>query len=218
MIILSPPSFARDRVRRTAGPQPACARASSALADLRSASMGLLLCVFTACSSNPEAKAPSAPAAEATEATEAEAPAASPTEAPVEAAAAPPSSEGPEPDLLAPSEEPAEVANPTPASAAAAQTASPSKTKPKATEAARPHAADTAAYSGPAPCQSKTLTLEPVITACRQGGRNAAKQVMKGAVAKARAAGTTLGCPSCHVDMNRYELKPNALTDLKRWL
>jgi hypothetical protein len=41
---------------------------------------------------------------------------------------------------------------------------------------------------------------------------------MKDAIAKAREADTDLKCASCHVDLNRYGLKPNALNDLKRWL
>src|SRR5688572_17481247 len=86
-----------------------------------------------------------------------------------------------------------------------APSASPPEATPNAT--VEPHGVP--AYVGDHPCKSTSLSVEPVISACREGGRTAAKQVMKGAIAKAREADTDLKCASCHVDLNRYGLKPN---------
>jgi cytochrome c len=44
------------------------------------------------------------------------------------------------------------------------------------------------------------------------------KALMRSAVGKAKAAGQDTTCTSCHVDMKSYGLKPNAVTDLKKWL
>jgi cytochrome c len=41
---------------------------------------------------------------------------------------------------------------------------------------------------------------------------------MKGAVSKAKAAGTDLKCTSCHEDTKDFHLKSNAVGDLKNWL
>jgi cytochrome c len=41
---------------------------------------------------------------------------------------------------------------------------------------------------------------------------------MKRAVAKAKAAGTDLKCTSCHVDTSNFQVKSNAVSDLKQWL
>ena len=41
---------------------------------------------------------------------------------------------------------------------------------------------------------------------------------MKGAVKKAKAAGTDLQCLSCHEDVKDFHLKSNAVADLKKWL
>jgi hypothetical protein len=41
---------------------------------------------------------------------------------------------------------------------------------------------------------------------------------MKGAVSKAKAAGTPITCKSCHTDTTSYQLKSNAIADLKLWL
>jgi hypothetical protein len=57
-----------------------------------------------------------------------------------------------------------------------------------------------------------------VASACKSGGRKSAKAVMKGAVSKAKAAGTDLKCTSCHEDTKDFHLKSNAVGDLKNWL
>lgn len=40
---------------------------------------------------------------------------------------------------------------------------------------------------------------------------------MKTIVEKAKAAGEKIKCTSCHTDQKHYELKDNALADLKKW-
>jgi cytochrome c len=56
-----------------------------------------------------------------------------------------------------------------------------------------------------------------VKAACEQGGRPAARAFMKTIVEKAKAAGEKIKCTSCHTDQKHYELKDNALADLKKW-
>jgi hypothetical protein len=41
---------------------------------------------------------------------------------------------------------------------------------------------------------------------------------MKRAIAKARAAGSKLGCNDCHRDQRSYRLKADAVARLRRWL
>jgi hypothetical protein len=67
-------------------------------------------------------------------------------------------------------------------------------------------------------CATKNFHYSQVGAACSSGGRKAAKDVMKGVVKKAKAAGTDLKCTSCHVDVSGFQLKGNAVTDLKQWL
>jgi cytochrome c len=54
--------------------------------------------------------------------------------------------------------------------------------------------------------------------ACKKGGRKAVKDIMRGVVKKAKAAGQDVQCTSCHVDTATYLLKPNAVSDIKQWL
>jgi hypothetical protein len=54
--------------------------------------------------------------------------------------------------------------------------------------------------------------------ACRTGGRPAAKALMKKMVTKAKETNPDIKCSSCHQDMKSFELKDNALTDLKKLL
>lgn len=68
------------------------------------------------------------------------------------------------------------------------------------------------------PCQAARFAFGSVSKACKDGGRKAVKPIMKGAVSKAKAAGTDLTCKSCHTDTSSYHLKPNAIADLKLWL
>ena len=68
------------------------------------------------------------------------------------------------------------------------------------------------------PCATKNFHYSQIGNACHSGGRKAAKEVMKGVVKRAKAAGTDLKCGSCHEDLNTFHLKGNAITDLKQWL
>lgn len=126
----------------------------------------------------------------------------------------------------APAAAPPEPSTSAVASAAPAPSAAPPKeTLPKAAAAA-PKAAPASTEKAPAPggptpddaCQTKNFHYSQVAGACKSGGRKAAKNVMKGAVAKAKAAGTDLKCTSCHEDMKDFHLKSNAVGDLKNWL
>lgn len=69
-----------------------------------------------------------------------------------------------------------------------------------------------------APCGASDFHYPEVKSACAEGGRSAVKKVMKGAIAKAKQAGTELKCSNCHVDQKTFGLRPNAVDDLKNWL
>jgi hypothetical protein len=154
-----------------------------------------------------------------------------PTETSAPAAAATPVATS-EPSASEADKEPPPVAAPPEptTSAVASATLPPSAAPPKETSpkaaAATPKAAAAStekapASAGPTPedaCQTKNFHYSQVASACKSGGRKAAKNVMKGAVAKAKAAGTDLKCTSCHQDMKDFHLKPNAVGDLKNWL
>lgn len=73
------------------------------------------------------------------------------------------------------------------------------------------HAADEA-------CTTTKFHYPAVEKACKDGGRKAAKEVMKGAVKKAKAAGNDVKCTSCHEDTKDFKLKDNAVKDLKPWI
>jgi hypothetical protein len=87
-----------------------------------------------------------------------------------------------------------------------------------ATEAAAPSSDSSSGYSGADPCSTKSFHFAAVRMACGSGGRKAAKDLMRGAVKKAKAAGNDVQCNSCHLDMKSYQLKSNAVSDLKQWL
>lgn len=67
-------------------------------------------------------------------------------------------------------------------------------------------------------CQTKKFKYPAVAAACKSGGRAAAKDLMKGAVKKAKAAGKDIKCTSCHEDAKDFVLKSNAVDDLKPWI
>lgn len=67
-------------------------------------------------------------------------------------------------------------------------------------------------------CTTKKFHYPAVKKACKEGGRKAAKDLMKGAVKKAKAAGKDIKCKGCHEDLKSYELKDNAVDDLKPWI
>ena len=138
----------------------------------------------------------------------------------VQAAAAAPA------DLPAEAEEPAEP--PAPATVAAVPLGkemraavkgnetepAPKKAPPKkkAAAAAEP------AYTGPNPCTTAHFKVPRVQEACQNGGRTAAKSVMKDAIGKALAAGASLKCATCHAELTNFTLKKDAVAELKKWL
>jgi hypothetical protein len=74
------------------------------------------------------------------------------------------------------------------------------------------------AHAGDDACTTTKFHYKAVEKACKDGGRKAAKEVMKGAVRKAKDAGKDLKCTSCHEDMKSFKLKDNAVGDLKPWI
>lgn len=74
------------------------------------------------------------------------------------------------------------------------------------------------ARAGDDACTTKKFHYKKVEEACKSGGRKAAKEVMKAAVKKAKAAGEKIKCKDCHESMKTYELKDNAVDDLKPWI
>jgi hypothetical protein len=135
------------------------------------------------------------------------------------APAAPPASTPP----AVASGEPPPVASSADATSAPATSPSPSPaSKPKAATAGSPKKADTTspsdAYAGPDPCHAKTFHYSLIGSACKKAGRKPVKDIMRGVVKKAKAAGQDIQCTSCHADTSTYLLKPNAVSDIKQWL
>jgi hypothetical protein len=67
-------------------------------------------------------------------------------------------------------------------------------------------------------CTATKFTFDQVGKACKDGGRKAAKAMMKEVVTKAKAAGEDVKCNTCHESLKTFDLKPNAVADLKKWL
>lgn len=78
--------------------------------------------------------------------------------------------------------------------------------------------APSVAHAGDEACTTKKFNYSAVEKACKEGGRKAAKEVMKGAVKKAKAAGKDVKCTSCHEDTKDFKLKDNAVNDLKPFI
>ena len=78
--------------------------------------------------------------------------------------------------------------------------------------------APSVAHAGDEACTTKNFHYPTVEAACKEGGRKAAKAVMKAAVQKARPTNPDLKCTSCHEDVKDFKLKPNAVKDLKPWI
>lgn len=68
------------------------------------------------------------------------------------------------------------------------------------------------------PCTATSFSIAKVEQACKSGGRKAAKTVMKQAVKKAKDAGESMTCKTCHGDLEKFTLTDNAVADLKKWL
>jgi hypothetical protein len=90
--------------------------------------------------------------------------------------------------------------------------------KARAEEPASEAEAAASAYSGSDPCRAASFSVPRVREACSNGGRPAAKRVMKDAIGKATATGQMLKCGDCHANQRDYSLRSNAVRDLKRWL
>jgi hypothetical protein len=74
------------------------------------------------------------------------------------------------------------------------------------------------AHAGDDACTTKKFHYPAVEKACKDGGRKAAKDLMKNAVKKAKAAGKDVKCTSCHEDTKDFKLKDNAVADMKPWI
>lgn len=72
--------------------------------------------------------------------------------------------------------------------------------------------------AAPVPCAATDFHYPAVEAACASDGRRAAKNVMRGAIAKAKSAGTELKCANCHEDQVSFRLRSNAVEDLAKWL
>jgi hypothetical protein len=140
-----------------------------------------------------------------------------PTAAPTTSAtasAAPLAATSPDPaPVAAPSEPPGTSAPSTPPVADAK-----AKAGHKEAHQAEPQPTAAEAYDGPDPCQGKSHPIAAIGGACKKGGRKAVKDIMKGVVKKAKAAGQNTQCMSCHTDTSSFQLLPNAVSDLKKWL
>jgi hypothetical protein len=74
------------------------------------------------------------------------------------------------------------------------------------------------AHAGDEACTTKKFNYPAVEKACKDGGRKAAKELMKGVVKKAKAAGKDVKCTSCHEDTKDFKLKDNAVDDIKPFI
>jgi hypothetical protein len=71
---------------------------------------------------------------------------------------------------------------------------------------------------GDKPCAAKKFQVSQVEKACKDGGQTAAKALMKKVVKAQKAAGNDINCKSCHTSLKTFELKDNAVKDLKKYL
>jgi hypothetical protein len=80
--------------------------------------------------------------------------------------------------------------------------------------------APSVALAGGDACTTTKFHFPAVEKACKDGGRKAAKEVMKGAVKKAKDAGKDYKCTHCHEDTKEFKLKDEkeAVTDLKPFI
>src|ERR1700749_4180246 len=67
-------------------------------------------------------------------------------------------------------------------------------------------------------CTATKFHYSAVEKACKDGGRKAAKDLMKASMKKANGSGKDFKCTSCHVDAKAFKLKDNAVDDLKPWI
>lgn len=71
----------------------------------------------------------------------------------------------------------------------------------------------------PKPCAAESFKISKVEAACKSGGQAAAKALMKKAVKKAKAAGESMTCKSCHSSLKTFDLTgDDPVGSLKKWL
>ena len=68
------------------------------------------------------------------------------------------------------------------------------------------------------PCVTKKFHYEQIEKICNEGGQKAAREFMKSVVKKAKSSGKHVTCTSCHENTKNYDLKDNAVNDLKSFL
>lgn len=78
--------------------------------------------------------------------------------------------------------------------------------------------ASSAQADGDKPCVAKKFEFKQVEKACKDGGQTAAKALMKKVVKEQKAAGDDISCKSCHTSVKTFDLKDNAVQDLKKYL
>lgn len=77
----------------------------------------------------------------------------------------------------------------------------------------------TASADDPKPCVAKSFKIAKVKAACKDGGQAKAKAMMKKAVKKAKAAGESMTCKTCHSSLKTFELTgDDPVGMLKKWL
>jgi hypothetical protein len=67
-------------------------------------------------------------------------------------------------------------------------------------------------------CTTKKFNFPSVEKACKDGGRKAAKKLMKDATKKAKAAGKDWKCKHCHENLKDYKLTADAVKELKPFI
>ena len=74
------------------------------------------------------------------------------------------------------------------------------------------------ADAAPSKCSSKKFEFKQVKAACKEGGRKAAKKIMKQVVKDSRKAGDDKTCLDCHKDLKTFANTKNAVEDLRKFL
>lgn len=67
-------------------------------------------------------------------------------------------------------------------------------------------------------CSAGKFTFSQVESACKSGGRKAAKDVMNRVVKEQKAAGNNINCATCHANLKDFAQKANAEADLRKYL
>lgn len=78
--------------------------------------------------------------------------------------------------------------------------------------------APTEADAAGSACTSKKFNFKQVEAACKEGGRKAAKKLMKKVVKQSKKAGDKKTCLDCHKDLKSFANTKNAVADMKKYL